>query len=86
MSWLGQSLYESAAMFWEVLWALVLGFALSAALQVFVSKDRMTREFGTTSFRSVALATLLRCRRRCPNSVQEGRVAGADFGFHVRLH
>lgn len=44
-------------MFWEVLWALVLGFGLSAVLQVFVSKDRMTREFGTTSFRSVALAT-----------------------------
>ena len=45
-------------MFWEVLWALVLGFGLSAALQVFVSKDRMTREFGTTSFRSVVLATV----------------------------
>ncbi len=58
MSWLGKSLYESAAMFWEVLWALVLGFALSAVLQVFVGKERMTREFGQTSFRSVALATL----------------------------
>ena len=57
VSWLGRSLYESAAMFWEVLWALVLGFGISAVLQVFVSKDRMTREFGRTSFRSVALAT-----------------------------
>ena len=57
MSWLLQSLYESAAMFWEVLWALVLGFGISAALQVFVSKDRMTREFGKTNLRSVALAT-----------------------------
>ena len=55
--WLWHSLYESAAMFWDVLWALVLGFGLSALLQVFVSKDRMTKEFGTTSFRSVALAT-----------------------------
>ena len=44
-------------MFWDVLWALVLGFGISAVLQVFVSKDRMTREFGATSFRSVALAT-----------------------------
>lgn len=58
MSWLSQSLYEAAAMFWEVLWALVLGFSLSAVLQVFVSKERMTREFGKTSLRSVALATL----------------------------
>lgn len=57
ISWLGRSLYESVAMFWEVLWALVLGFGISAVLQVFVSKDRMTREFGATSFRSVALAT-----------------------------
>ncbi len=57
MFWLLRSLYESAAMFWEVLWALVLGFGISAVLQVFVSKDRMTREFGRTSFRSVALAT-----------------------------
>lgn len=58
MSWLGKSLYEAGAMFWEVLWALVLGFALSAVLQVFVGKERMTREFGRTNFRSVALATL----------------------------
>jgi uncharacterized membrane protein YraQ (UPF0718 family) len=57
MFWLLHSLYESAAMFWEVLWALVLGFGISAVLQVFVSKDRMTHEFGRTSFRSVALAT-----------------------------
>ena len=57
MMWLFHSLYESAAMFWEVLWALALGFGISAALQVFVSKDQMTREFGRTSFRSVALAT-----------------------------
>jgi uncharacterized membrane protein YraQ (UPF0718 family) len=59
MPWIWHSLYEAAAMFWEVLWALVLGFAISALLQVFVSKDRMTREFGVTSLRSVALATAL---------------------------
>ncbi len=57
--WLGRSLYEAAAMFWEVLWALVLGFCISAVLQVYVSKERMSREFGTTSWRSVGLATLL---------------------------
>ncbi len=57
--WLFRSLYESAAMFWEVLWALVLGFGLSAVLQVFVSKEQMSREFGRTNLRSVALATVL---------------------------
>ena len=57
--WLGRSLYESAAMFWEVLWALVLGFAVSAALQVFVSKERMTQALGRAGLREVALATAL---------------------------
>jgi len=57
MSWLGQSLYEAAAMFWEVLWALVLGFTLSGIFQVFVSKGQMQRAFGKPGLREVALAT-----------------------------
>lgn len=55
--WLWHSLYESAAMFWEVLWALILGFAVSALLQVFVSKERMTKALGKSGLREVALAT-----------------------------
>lgn len=44
-------------MFWEVLWALVLGFAISGIMQVFISKERITEEFGQTNLRSVGLAT-----------------------------
>jgi uncharacterized membrane protein YraQ (UPF0718 family) len=44
-------------MLWETFWALVLGFGFSAALQVFVSKEQMTRAFGRTGLREVALAT-----------------------------
>ena len=55
--WLWRSLYESAAMFWDVLWALILGFTISAALQVFVSKERMTQALGKAGLREVALAT-----------------------------
>src|SRR5436190_11363362 len=33
-------------MFWETLWALVLGFTLSGAVQAFVSKDDMQRVLG----------------------------------------
>lgn len=51
-------LQQAFAMFWQTIWALVIGFGISAALQVFVSKERMTRAFGSTSFRSVALATV----------------------------
>jgi uncharacterized membrane protein YraQ (UPF0718 family) len=56
--WLWMGLYHAAAMGWELLWALVLGFTLSGLLQVFVSKDQMSRAFGRTNWRSMALATI----------------------------
>jgi uncharacterized membrane protein YraQ (UPF0718 family)/YHS domain-containing protein len=43
---IGRSLREAFFMFWETLWALVLGFALSGAVQAFVSKDDMQRVLG----------------------------------------
>ena len=52
--WMGA--YHAAIMAWETFWALVLGFGISAALQVFVRKDQMSRLFGRTSLRSVGLA------------------------------
>jgi uncharacterized membrane protein YraQ (UPF0718 family) len=57
MNWLWLSLYHAFVMLWETLWALVLGFGISAALQVFVSKERMTRAFGATNLRTMLLAT-----------------------------
>src|SRR5437588_12254438 len=53
--WMG--FYHGAAMFWETLWALVLGFGISAALQVFVSKEQMTRALGRAGLREMLLAT-----------------------------
>ena len=43
-------------MFWEILWALILGFALSAAVQAVVSKGEMTRLLPDDSPRSLAIA------------------------------
>lgn len=57
MNWLWMSLYHALAMLWATFWALVLGFSISAALQVFVSKEQMSRAFGKASFKSVAIAT-----------------------------
>ena len=37
---IGDSLREAFFMFWETLWALILGFTLSGAVQAFVSKER----------------------------------------------
>ena len=43
---IGRSLREGFFMFWETLWALVLGFTLSGVVQAFVSKDQMRAKLG----------------------------------------
>ena len=53
----GDSLREGFFMFWETLWALVLGFTLSGAVQAFVSKDQMQRVMGDHRPGSIARAT-----------------------------
>ena len=55
---LGDALRASGDMFWEVLWPLVLGFALSGAIQAVVSHRSMARLLGDDSPRSLSLATL----------------------------
>src|SRR5947209_16458696 len=45
-------------MFWEVLWPLILGFGLSAVVQVFVSHETMARLLGKDAPRSLSLAAL----------------------------
>src|SRR6202167_1199413 len=57
MNWLWQSLYHAAAMLWETFWALILGFSLSAFLQVFFRKEQIAKHFGRAGLREVALAT-----------------------------
>ena len=59
MHWLWMSLFHAAAMGWNLLWALVLGFTFSGMLQVFVSKEQMSQAFGHTNLRSMLLATFL---------------------------
>ncbi len=53
------SLYHAVVMVWETFWALVFGFTISACLQVFVSREKMTRAFGRTNLKTIGLATLL---------------------------
>jgi uncharacterized protein len=54
---LGQALSFAFGMFWEILWALILGFALSGAVQAVVSKAEMRRLLPDDSPRSLAVAT-----------------------------
>src|SRR5256885_13832223 len=51
------ALTMSFSMFWEILWALILGFALSAVVQAVVSKSEMTRLLPDDSPRSLAVAS-----------------------------
>jgi uncharacterized membrane protein YraQ (UPF0718 family)/YHS domain-containing protein len=43
----GRSLREAFFMFWETLWALVLGFTLSGVVQAFVTKETMQAKLGS---------------------------------------
>jgi uncharacterized protein len=51
-----QALSFAFGMFWEILWALILGFALSGAVQALVSKEEMRRLFPDDSPRSLGVA------------------------------
>jgi uncharacterized protein len=53
---LGDALSLAFGMFWEILWALILGFAISAAVQAVVSKDEMRRLLPDASPRSLGIA------------------------------
>ena len=52
----GHAVSLAAAMSWEILWALILGFAISAAVQAVVSKAEMGRLLPDDSPRSLAIA------------------------------
>jgi uncharacterized membrane protein YraQ (UPF0718 family) len=57
MSSLGDALSFAFGMTWEVLWALILGFGLSGAIQAVVSKEEMRRLMPDDSPRTLAVAT-----------------------------
>src|SRR5256886_7901873 len=47
------------AMFWEILWALILGFGLSAIVQAVVGKKQMTKLLPGDSPKTLAIACAL---------------------------
>ncbi len=53
------SLREAFFMFWETLWALVLGFGLSGAVQALVSRRQMQQVMGDHTRRAVVRSSLL---------------------------
>ncbi|HWF49956.1 MAG TPA: permease [Solirubrobacteraceae bacterium] len=55
----GHALSFAFGMFWEILWALILGFLLSGAVQAVVRRNEMRRLMGDDRPRSIAIASLL---------------------------
>ncbi len=55
---IGLALATAFAMFWEVLWPLILGFTLSGVVQAVVSHRTMAKFLGDDSPRSLTFATL----------------------------
>jgi len=56
---LGHGLSNAFLMAWQVWWALVLGFAISAIVQAWVGRERIQAALGGSGPRSLALATAL---------------------------
>src|SRR4051812_8357430 len=55
----GHALALAGSMTWEILWALILGFALSAVVQAVVRKSTIVRLMGDDRPRTLGVATLL---------------------------
>src|SRR5580700_7710126 len=53
---LGHALTISGSMTWEILWALILGFALSAVVQAVVRRSTIIRLLGDDRPRTLAIA------------------------------
>jgi len=53
------ALYMAFAMGWEILWPLILGFALSGVVQAVVTKSEMSRLLPDSSPRSIVVASAL---------------------------
>jgi YHS domain-containing protein/uncharacterized membrane protein YraQ (UPF0718 family) len=57
LSDIGRGLREGFFMFWETLWALVLGFTLSGVVQAFVPKEKMMAKLGNHGPRAALRAS-----------------------------
>lgn len=55
---IGQALFLSFSMLWEILWPLILGFTLSGIIQAVVSRQAMAKTLGGNGPKPLALATL----------------------------
>ena len=95
ISTIGEGFKQSFLMAYEVWWALVLGFAISAIVQAWVPRERIQSALAGSGIGPLARATglgrrlfvlLLRRDRDRQVPLPEGRLGGHLAGLPVRLH
>ncbi|ACB53507.1 hypothetical protein cce_4159 [Crocosphaera subtropica ATCC 51142] len=52
-----EAVLTSLSFFWKALWAFILGYIISSAIQVFVTRERMQKTMGKAGKKSIALGT-----------------------------
>ncbi|UZR96942.1 permease [Chondrinema litorale] len=53
----GEAAYTSTGFFWMALWAFILGYIVSSAIQIFVTEKRMQKAMGDKSIKSIGLSS-----------------------------
>ena len=59
LTFLGHWLFAAFAMFWQVLWSLLLGFMASGMIQAYVPKDGLSRVLGRAGLKELGIATIV---------------------------
>jgi uncharacterized protein len=54
----GQAAKTALGFFWKAGWAFILGYAISAMIQAFVPKKKLTRHMGQADLKSVTISTI----------------------------
>ena len=94
MGAIGHALAVAGSMTWEILWALILGFALSAVVQAVVRKStivaarRRPAPYAGRRGRAGRRVVVVLLRRGCvgPLAVSQGRQLHRSHGVRDRLH
>lgn len=56
---IGEAITTAAGLFWRAFWALALGYAISASIQVFLSRGEAAKYLGDPQPKKIGLAMLL---------------------------
>ena len=90
ISKIGDGLWNAFLMAWEVWWALVLGFAISAIVQAWVPRERIQAALAGDGLSPIARATGLGAvaseRVQPPMAGYDGGIDGPAAGFDASPH